>query len=1097
MNTSSLSRIAASCRRYLLPLGIVVAGILSVSPAHAMTVNTNINGSEICVPFDLEAGGGFCGGSGTWSVSSPCGTQSGSGSGSFGPFYCYAELCMARCGSGTRTATISVSATGQCSASGSSATVSVDFENSGCEAPTPTPTPPPTPTPTPEPTPTPTPYVCTVCENYQCVPKNFDGRCVDQCRGPQDCQPQQITCHRCANEGTANARCETETINGSRCNPGWTTSPCDVNQCKPPVPVTCNVCDTDTKRCVDRTYPAGTVCPPTCNLAACNPTPPPPEYENCPKCVDEGKPTARCTMETVPKGTCGGRTCDEQRCIPPTPTPTPTPPPQPKCVYDTAKGMYTACAVGGTGPNCNEVWDCPMPTTPPPTSTPKPLKCTPTGQCSEYGTGKSCTSAAECETVRCVDSAPYDYVYDACVVCDAAAFPLCNTVNDCLRPGCVVKNGGYMCVPGGMGPSCSKDSDCRCEGPQCGSCVNDQCVIGAHGGKPCTDNSACVDTQTYCVPGQPLCLTRANGGSGIPCASNSACDVCPPGTHRCPVTGQCVPDGQPCPTPTPTATPVCPAGQKQCGVKCIDQNQCCSDSDCPGGRCIDGQCKKSVCGNNIVEPGEQCDAGAKNNDGCSGCNDKCELVVVTEQTCKKFQDCQACGCVEKVALKADSNEEIKIAGDFQPVRYQIRVQNKSNYDPTEILLTDSIQAKQTFVDNKAGYIETPFSTQGYMEYGDKARIVENRNVDGTKVEVWDQFTSSWKSNVGDTVAFLPGGNIGGTSQPPRETRPALRIRNIKHAPNAAGPYSTLVLEYTARARTSFAGHELGKLNNGTDTQFVQIVNEASTTTNNDIYGLIVSKSFVGTGNSGSVYFTGDVDSSDVNKIGGAVGSDQDYFNVSGVFLGAIRNITSYLSTFFGFSSVTDYTEQIGQGTQGVIRGANQGSSSIVSSEDDFGRNLGKRPDGARVYTATNGLTVANSFQVRERSTVIVSQGDLRIGGNITSAPGTNGAVAFVVENGNVIIDGNVSELRATIVAKNGAVIHPVGEPKSPVKLVITGSIYGSIARLIENRTYVGDPSKDADKGAAVAVRYDASILTSPFPGFREAIGDAIFSSVAK
>ncbi len=1071
MNTSSLSRIAASCRRYLLPLGIVVAGILSVSPAHAMTVNTNINGSEICVPFDLEAGGGFCGGSGTWSVSSPCGTQSGSGSGSFGPFYCYAELCMARCGSGTRTATISVSATGQCSASGSSATVSVDFENSGCVTPTPTPTPPPTPTPTP---------------------------------GPKQCS-------ECVDINTPNARCVTrqapwyencsDSCNANLCTPPPTPTPTPPNK-------TCSVCEDfgPNGYCKDIQIPWNQQCPPTCNLSQCKivptPTPTPPATptpppKKCYVCEDFG-PNGYCKEYPVDWNKECPTTCNLSQCkTTPTPTPTPTPPPQPKCVYDTAKGMYTACAVGGTGPNCNEVWDCPMPTTPPPTSTPKPLKCTPTGQCSEYGTGKSCTSAAECETVRCVDSAPYDYVYDACVVCDAAAFPLCNTVNDCLRPGCVVKNGGYMCVPGGMGPSCSKDSDCRCEGPQCGSCVNDQCVIGAHGGKPCTDNSACVDTQTYCVPGQPLCLTRANGGSGIPCASNSACDVCPPGTHRCPVTGQCVPDGQPCPTPTPTATPVCPTGQKQCGVKCIDQNQCCSDSDCPGGRCIDGQCKKSICGNNIVEPGEQCDAGAKNNDGCSGCNDKCELVVVTEQTCKKFQDCQACGCVEKVALKADSNEEIKIAGDFQPVRYQIRVQNKSNYDPTEILLTDSIQAKQTFVDNKAGYIETPFSTQGYMEYGDKARIVENRNVDGTKVEVWDQFTSSWKSNVGDTVAFLPGGNIGGTSQPPRETRPALRIRNIKHAPNASGPYSTLVLEYTARARTSFAGHELGKLNNGTDTQFVQIVNEASTTTNNDIYGLIVSKSFVGTGNSGSVYFTGDVDSSDVNKIGGAVGSDQDYFNVSGVFLGAIRNITSYLSTFFGFSSGTDYTEQIGQGTQGVIRGANQGSSSIVSSEDDFGRNLGKRPDGARVYTATNGLTVANSFQVRERSTIIVSQGDLRIGGNITSAPGTNGAVAFVVENGNVIIDGNVSELRATIVAKNGAVIHPVGEPKSPVKLVITGSIYGSIARLIENRTYVGDPSKDADKGAAVAVRYDASILTSPFPGFREAIGDAIFSSVAK
>ncbi len=154
---------------------------------------------------------------------------------------------------------------------------------------------------------------------------------------------------------------------------------------------------------------------------------------------------------------------------------------------------------------------------------------------------------------------------------------------------------------------------------------------------PCTCNidSDCPDGQV-CTP-DGLCVGEDPSTTGDPMTTtgnpnttgNDLCnsdDECPPGM-MC-VNGVC--DGDPDTTtgePSTTGDPM--TGTDTNG--CTDPNlPCCeSDSDCaPGQLCIDGVCTgegmttgdPGVCGNGIVEPGEECDDGNDNpNDGCDSC----------------------------------------------------------------------------------------------------------------------------------------------------------------------------------------------------------------------------------------------------------------------------------------------------------------------------------------------------------------------------------------------------------------------------------------------------------------------------------------------
>jgi len=1126
-----LSQIVASC---LLLIGI--------SPTvHAETVDSSGSDYSFEHPIDIDLSGGNCKIKYSVSVS---GTTSGDvqGGGNVndsgelpkggGTLHYSMSYSGAKCTNGSATTTVTVQASGECAtANGSDTMVTTVVGN--CPPPTNPPTTPPTTPPTDTPTPTPL-----------------------------------ITCHACLDINTSSARCDTRIVEGNYCPSGYSTAPCDVNQCKPPPPppVRCNVCDTDTKQCVDRTYPAGTVCPEVCNLATCNPPPPPPQYENCPKCADEGTPNARCITEQVPKGTCGGRSCDESRCIPPTPPP--TSPPTPKCDDADGDGMYESCKINGNGPACpnGDPWDCPKPmSTPTPTPYPTP---TPTPPPIAY----------------CQDSNG-DNIYDMCAPCDnPLVLPLCTNIQDCLRPACV----DNLCKPGGIGELCNPDAgynQCKCEGPDCqyhGACVDsdgngiyDSCKLG-ESGPGCDTRKGIDDCNNFGKCQNRLCIMGATSGpscldnTDCICDNNGICDrdageneqncsndcrgcpngaINPPRCDQCPanyvfINNQCVPE---CTNGAinPPGCNQCAIGYVFCNGQCVPGDRC-PDDQCPNGainppRCdqcpihysmLNGQCRpdcgngicepekgetkntcpqdcRSECGNNIVEPGEECDAGrdpqrgngVKNSDGAyiSGCNDICKLDR------SRDLDCLACGCVEKTALYPDKNEEMKIAGDLQPVRYQIIVGNKSNYTPSiPVRISDAIgtdaagrfPGKVKFQNNdpQAG-AQIDARNEGYIDFPTQAKLVENksgalvRDIHGNIV------------TVGSTFAFAPGIGIADGKYVPLEQRATFSVEGLKNKDgcsdinykdnNPLNDCNRIVVEYIAQARTSRSGNELQS-----STDFVRINNQASTQTNNDYADLVVSKSYVSTGNAGSLYFgnNGKINSLDTENLGKLqTGNNSIFNNISGLIVGGAQGISSYLSQILGIQS-GNYGN-IDQGGFNINRGSGASSAQAVGSESNL-NTLAKRPDGAEVYKATNGLRIGGSgdFRVSKPTTIVVENGDLEITSNIIAEnANTCSYFAIVVLNGNIFISKDVSRLDGVFVTKNGIISGDPDGTKSPVQLNVNGSLFGKINPLLNQRTFVAPPGQN---GAAVQVNYNSKILTCTPPGLKDILSQVEFQQVS-
>jgi len=143
----------------------------------------------------------------------------------------------------------------------------------------------------------------------------------------------------------------------------------------------------------------------------------------------------------------------------------------------------------------------------------------------------------------------------------------------------------------------------------------------------------------------------------------------------------------------------------------------------------------------------------------------------------------------------------------------------------------------------------------------------------------------------------------------------------------------------------------------------------------------------------------------------------------------------------------------------------------------------------------NGVdfTIEANGNVPAGQTYIIKGGTLHISSNIKygttdySDPSKIPSAAFIVIDGNIIIDNNVGQIDAIVMAidtdgSGDGKITNGGKESTENLLVINGSLIGNVSELFATRTGSGDPTKDE---GSVTVRYDERILLNTPPGLSD------------
>ena len=116
--------------------------------------------------------------------------------------------------------------------------------------------------------------------------------------------------------------------------------------------------------------------------------------------------------------------------------------------------------------------------------------------------------------------------------------------------------------------------------------------------------------------------------------------------------------------------------------------------------------------------------------------------------------------------------------------------------------------------------------------------------------------------------------------------------------------------------------------------------------------------------------------------------------------------------------------------------------------------------------------------LRGATTYIVEGGDLVINGNLLYSEN----IAFVVKGGNIRVADDVTKITGTYitipVSGNGGNI--IAEP-SDKQLVVSGSLYGNISQLVDNRTYIDNNSTKGVINVGTIVSFGSSLFKKPAP----------------
>lgn len=153
----------------------------------------------------------------------------------------------------------------------------------------------------------------------------------------------------------------------------------------------------------------------------------------------------------------------------------------------------------------------------------------------------------------------------------------------------------------------------------------------------------------------------------------------------------------------------------------------------------------------------------------------------------------------------------------------------------------------------------------------------------------------------------------------------------------------------------------------------------------------------------------------------------------------------------------------------------------------------------------NGNLIQASGEIPAAQTYIVKGHDLIIKSDIKyyfnaldfTKPKKIPAAAFIVIDGNIIIDNGVTQIDGVLMAVDTTPEDPNQKGKitnkgttvdssetSETQLTINGNLIGNVFELFKSRIFVGDPEKDE---GSVTIRYDERIMLNTPPGLSELI----------
>ncbi|MDQ7023627.1 MAG: hypothetical protein Q9M97_09120 [Candidatus Gracilibacteria bacterium] len=227
---------------------------------------------------------------------------------------------------------------------------------------------------------------------------------------------------------------------------------------------------------------------------------------------------------------------------------------------------------------------------------------------------------------------------------------------------------------------------------------------------------------------------------------------------------------------------------------------------------------------------------------------------------------------------------------------------------------------------------------------------------------------------------------------------------------------------------------------------------------------------------GTSYLTDSTKISNINKIVNTVNTNNDsgrevninQNNFVSTVLGDTDNLSNLETINDTTLAVEESTELENNAEEVVEEIIFVGTKTEINSLSSFASYRGIENV---VFVRDTNVTLS-AQDLTETKTYIIENGNLIIDGNIESDKN----IAFIVKNGDIIIKDTVTRIDGTYVNIGGKIISDNTEKK----LTVNGSIYGDLSELTSNRTHMS-MDNEGNISVGTIVNYGSNILKKPAP----------------